>query len=513
MSDIGTPGCGFPECRLCLVPAEAQLQVTNDVRCRARHAAQCNISLSSVENPPSRWRWLVGAAVATVIPKVRVERNLPPGVMGGIAFSYVVDAALLLFFAIAGTTPFLVPVFYLASGLGCCALFYALAAQCARAGKTDGHLLLPLVIVSATMQLAFIGFAPQVAFYFLNVLFIIFSFGSMGLTARQSVLTGIGVAAAVSAVALTIETDWMPRANAAERTLVCAGFAATLGRCLLLGVYGRGLRTRLQRRGHQLRESVDALNQLVSGLRQNADIVAAASSEISRGNFDLSKRTEEQAGALQEIASTMEELTTTIGMNSDNSKQANQLATGASAVAVKGGKVVAQVVEAMREINQGSQKIAQIIGVIDDIAFQTNLLALNAAVEAARAGEQGRGFAVVASEVRHLAQRSAQAAKEIKALITQSVVRVQEGSALVDQAGATMQETVTCIKSVSDMLGEISTASIEQSDGVRQVSQTLIHFEHSTQSNALLVEDSAAAAHSLQQIGRASCRERVLLGV
>jgi methyl-accepting chemotaxis protein len=256
---------------------------------------------------------------------------------------------------------------------------------------------------------------------------------------------------------------------------------------------------RLQKRGGQLRESVDVLRDLVSSVRRNADSVATASTQISKGNLDLSNRTERQASALQQIASTMKDLTATIGKNADRSKQANELAVGASSVAARGGQVVAQVVGAMREINQGSQKIAQIISVIDEIAFQTNLLALNAAVEAARAGDQGRGFAVVASEVRHLAQRSAGAAKEIKALITHSVDRVHEGSALVDQSGETMQEIAASIERVRDVVAEISSASVEQSDGVRQVSKALLQIEDSTKQNASLVEESAAAADSLQQ--------------
>jgi len=312
-------------------------------------------------------------------------------------------------------------------------------------------------------------------------------------------VTGICVGAAVLTLGITNGTNWVPQATVFERALVCAGFVTTLGRCLLLGTFSQALRTRLQKRGGQLRESVEALRGLVASVRQNADGVATASSQISRGNLELSDRTEKQAGALQQIASTMKELTTTIGKNADRSKQANQLAVGASSVAAKGGQVVAQVVGAMREISQGSQKIAQIIGVIDEIAFQTNLLALNAAVEAARAGEQGRGFAVVASEVRHLAQRSAEAAREIKALITHSVDRVQEGSALVDQAGETMQETATSIERVRDVVAEISTASVQQSDGVRQVSDALLQIEDSTQQNASLVEESAAAAEGLQR--------------
>ena len=442
---------------------------------------------------------VVGVAVNAVVRGTKPDRLLSPAVMGAIALSYVMDAVLLLAFAIAGTIALSTSLVYLASGLSCYILFFWLAVRAARRKVSDAHLVAPLNVASASIQLVFLGLAPQVGFYFLNLLFLVFGVGSMGLNGRQSAVIGIGVAAVVFVLGLTNGTDWVPHASAFERALVCASFAATLGRCLLQGVYSRALRTRLQRRGGQLRESAEALKELVSSVLQNAEIVAAASTEISQGNLDLSKRTEEQAGALQEIASTMEELTITIGKNAENSKQANQLAIGAAAVATKGGEVVAQVVGAMREINQGSQKIAQIISVIDEIAFQTNLLALNAAVEAARAGDQGRGFAVVASEVRHLAQRSAEAAREIKALITHSVEQVQQGSALVDQAGETMQETSSSIKRVRDVVSEISAASVEQTDGVRQVSKALIQMENSTQQNASLVEESAAAAESLQQ--------------
>jgi methyl-accepting chemotaxis protein len=195
----------------------------------------------------------------------------------------------------------------------------------------------------------------------------------------------------------------------------------------------------------------------------------------------------------------MEQLGGTVRHNADNARQASQLATGASAVAVKGGEVVGLVVETMKGINESSRRIGDIIGVIDSIAFQTNILALNAAVEAARAGEQGRGFAVVASEVRSLAQRSAEAAREIKRLITASVERVEQGSTLVDQAGATMKEVVAAIHRVSDIVGEISSASTEQRSGVDTVGQSVTRMEQSTQQNAALVEQSAAAAESLRQ--------------
>ena len=247
-----------------------------------------------------------------------------------------------------------------------------------------------------------------------------------------------------------------------------------------------------------LQEMQTSLVKVVGNVRQNSESVASASSQISQGNNDLSQRTEEQASALEETAASMEQLGSTVRQNADNAKQANQLALGASAVAIKGGEVVSQVVETMKGINDSSRKIADIIGVIDGIAFQTNILALNAAVEAARAGEQGRGFAVVASEVRSLAGRSAEAAKDIKSLIGASVERVEEGSALVAQAGATMTEVVDSIKRVTDIMGEISAASVEQSAGVSQVAEAVSQMDQVTQQNAALVEESAAAAESLK---------------
>ena len=240
------------------------------------------------------------------------------------------------------------------------------------------------------------------------------------------------------------------------------------------------------------------LSQLVSGVRSNAESVAIASAEISQGNNNLSSRTEQQASALEETAASMEELGSTVRQNADNARQANHLAMNASSVAVQGGHVVAEVVDTMKGINDSSRKIADIIGVIDGIAFQTNILALNAAVEAARAGEQGRGFAVVAGEVRSLAQRSAEAAKEIKSLINASVERVEQGTHLVDKAGATMTEVVNAIRRVTDIMGEISAASSEQSAGVSQVGEAITQMDHATQQNAALVEESAAAADSLK---------------
>ena len=240
------------------------------------------------------------------------------------------------------------------------------------------------------------------------------------------------------------------------------------------------------------------LSRIVAGVRGNAESVATASAQIAQGNSDLSGRTEQQASALQETAASMEQLGGTVTHNADNARQADQLARQASDVASRGGTVVGQVVDTMKGINDASKKIADIIAVIDSIAFQTNILALNAAVEAARAGEQGRGFAVVASEVRSLAQRSANAAKEIKSLISDSVERVARGSTLVDEAGSTMQGVVESISRVSDIVGALSSASVQQSSGVRQIGEAVTQMDQATQQNAALVEESAAAAESLK---------------
>ena len=247
-----------------------------------------------------------------------------------------------------------------------------------------------------------------------------------------------------------------------------------------------------------LKDMNDSLVRIVGEVRTGTDVIATASKQISTGNLDLSSRTEEQASALEETASSMEELTSTVRQNADNARQANSLATSASEVAVKGGAVVAQVVDTMGSINESAKKIVDIISVIDGIAFQTNILALNAAVEAARAGEQGRGFAVVAAEVRNLAQRSASAAKEIKALIGDSVEKVDAGARLVDEAGATMGEIVASVKRVSDIINEITAAGNEQHSGIEQINQAIVQMDQTTQQNAALVEEAAAAAQSLQ---------------
>jgi methyl-accepting chemotaxis protein len=256
----------------------------------------------------------------------------------------------------------------------------------------------------------------------------------------------------------------------------------------------------------QLLQSLGRMNaqlrDVIGKIRVASESVSIASGEIASGNADLAQRTSAQAGSVDQTASSMEELTSTVKQNADNAKQANQLAASASAVAVRGGAVVGEVVSTMNGINDSSKKIADIIGVIDGIAFQTNILALNAAVEAARAGEQGRGFAVVASEVRGLAQRSAAAAKEIKDLIEDSVHKTEAGAVLVSRAGTTMDEVVASVKRVTDIMAEITSATIEQSAGIELVNQAIAQMDSTTQQNAALVEQEAAATKSLDEQAR-----------
>lgn len=247
-----------------------------------------------------------------------------------------------------------------------------------------------------------------------------------------------------------------------------------------------------------MKEMQARLSNVVGGIRIAADSIATASSQIAMGNADLSRRTEQQAASLQQTASTMDELASTVRNNADTATQAADMAARASEVAVKGGEAVSRVVATMNDISESSHKIGDIIGVIDGIAFQTNILALNAAVEAARAGEQGRGFAVVAAEVRSLAQRSSEAAKEIKALIQASAERVETGSEQVQNAGRTMKDIVDNVRRVSELLDQISVATREQTTGISQVGESVNQLDQVTQQNAALVEESAAAAESLQ---------------
>jgi len=260
----------------------------------------------------------------------------------------------------------------------------------------------------------------------------------------------------------------------------------------------------------QLLQALRAMNanlaSTVTHIRAGTETISSATGEIAAGNTDLSSRTEEQAASLEETAAAMEELASTVKQNADNARQANQLAIGTSEVAQRGGSAVSEVVETMSAISASSNKISEIVSVIDGIAFQTNILALNAAVEAARAGEQGKGFAVVAGEVRSLAQRSAQAAKEIKVLIEDSVSKVAVGAQQVERAGTTMQEIVSSVKRVTDIMGEITAASEEQSTGIEQVNRAVSQMDETTQQNAALVEEAAAASGALQEQANALLR-------
>ncbi|APP77524.1 methyl-accepting chemotaxis protein [Xanthomonas vesicatoria ATCC 35937] len=276
---------------------------------------------------------------------------------------------------------------------------------------------------------------------------------------------------------------------------------------VLQAIAAGDLTTRMQGDFHgvfaRMRDDANAtvaqLTDIVGRIQRSTDAINDAASEIASGNQDLSQRTEQQAANLEETAASMEELTSTVRNNAEHAKRANQLVVGAAAVASQGGEVVGQVVGTMAGIQAASRKIADIIGVIDGIAFQTNILALNAAVEAARAGEQGRGFAVVASEVRTLAQRSAAAAKEIKHLIDDSVTRVEHGNQLVGQAGRTMQDIVDSVRNVTTIMHEISEASLQQSQGIEQVGQTVVQMDQATQQNAALVEEATAAARAMEE--------------
>ena len=245
-------------------------------------------------------------------------------------------------------------------------------------------------------------------------------------------------------------------------------------------------------------KTADKLFEIVTNINSSAGQIASAAGEVAAGSQDLSERSEQQASALEETAASMEELAATVRSNATNAQQANQLAAGAREVAAGGGQVVADAVDAMGRIEASSQKIGDIVGMIDEIAFQTNLLALNAAVEAARAGDAGKGFAVVAQEVRNLAQRSAQASKEIKVLISESGREVATGADLVKGAGKTLDEILSSVKRVADIVGEIAAASAEQASGIDQVNAAVTQMDEMTQQNAALVEESAAAAHALE---------------
>jgi methyl-accepting chemotaxis protein len=300
---------------------------------------------------------------------------------------------------------------------------------------------------------------------------------------------GVGLAVALSVVIIRSIVTPLRRAVEAARTIARGDLHESIE------AHGSDETAQLLRAMSDMR---DNLARLVSEVRDGVNAMTGATTEIASGNLDLSSRTERQASSLQETAASLSEMTRAVALHAQASRQAEQLATGASEVAARGGAVVGEVVDTMSDIQASSRKISEIIAVIDGIAFQTNILALNAAVEAARAGEQGRGFAVVAGEVRTLAQRSAQAAKEIKGLIAMSVQRVEAGSTLVGQAGSTMTDIVAQVGRVRDLIAELTRATQEQSGGIAQVNDSVTRIDDATQQNAALVEQSAAAASSLQ---------------
>jgi methyl-accepting chemotaxis protein len=313
-------------------------------------------------------------------------------------------------------------------------------------------------------------------------------------TARQAILAAMAVSA-----------------------VILLAFSMLIGRSIILPIQravqiaetvaAGDLSSRIEVRGHdeaaQLMHALARMNaslvKVVGTVRQSSDSIATGTTQIATGNLDLSQRTEEQASSLQETAASMEQITTTVRSNADTTRQASQMAEAASDSAVQGGRAVSELVTTMDGITEASRKITDIIGVIDSIAFQTNILALNAAVEAARAGEQGRGFAVVASEVRMLAQRSATAAREISTLIQSSVSRIADGARQAAGAGQTMDDVVAKVRTVTQLITTISGATNEQSNGIAQVGQAVSALDQVTQRNAALVEESAAAAHSLQE--------------
>jgi len=284
------------------------------------------------------------------------------------------------------------------------------------------------------------------------------------------------------------------------------GSAVDVARTVANGDLGSRIQVSGNDETRDLLEALRTMNERLIGIvgrvRDSSNSIAHAVGEIASGNLDLSQRTEEQAASLQETAATMEEFTSTVRLNAENAQQASSLAANASDVAQRGSSVVGRVVDTMTEIGHSSSKIADITGIIEGIAFQTNILALNAAVEAARAGEQGRGFAVVASEVRSLAQRSSTAAKEIKELISASVQTIRDGSELAGEAGKTMSDVTQAVARVTDIMGEIAAASAEQSRGIDQVNLTITQMDETTQQNAALVEQAAAASKSLEAQGR-----------
>jgi methyl-accepting chemotaxis protein-1 (serine sensor receptor) len=316
---------------------------------------------------------------------------------------------------------------------------------------------------------------------------------------KTTLVAGLTLLAIVAAVVSAI-AGWLTIASITRRLQRATEIARTVASGDLTASIDPGRDDELGQLLRSLRDMNDSLAGVVGRVRDSAQTVSTASTQIAAGNTDLSARTEEQASSLEETAASIEEMTATVNQNAQNAGQANLVAAGAAEVARRGGDAVGEVVKTMEGIQASSRKIADIIGVIDSIAFQTNILALNAAVEAARAGEQGRGFAVVAGEVRSLAQRSAEAAREIKSLITDSVEQVNSGAKLADGAGRTMEEIVASVSRVSQLIGEIATATSEQSSGIAQANQAVGELDKATQQNAALVEESTAASESLRRL-------------
>ncbi|NML17833.1 HAMP domain-containing protein [Azohydromonas sp. G-1-1-14] len=311
-----------------------------------------------------------------------------------------------------------------------------------------------------------------------------------GASRWMAVLAGVGLVLGVGCAFVLVRAITQPLDQAVHiAETVAAGDLSQEFRTEQGGEFGRLLGAL----GHM----EDTLTDLVTRIKRSTDTIATASRQIDGGNGDLSRRTGQQAASLQQTAASMMQLTDTVKQNAERARSGTGLAAQASQVAEQGGVVMERVVGTMDAINTSSRKVSDIIDVIEGIAFQTNILALNAAVEAARAGEQGRGFAVVAGEVRHLAQRSSQAAKEIKGLITDAVEHVDSGSALVRQAGGTMRDIVQAVQRVNVILGEISAALVEQSSGIEQVNQAVSHMDRATQENAALVQQAGAATAAL----------------
>jgi aerotaxis receptor len=316
---------------------------------------------------------------------------------------------------------------------------------------------------------------------------------AVGLDARAVLMETAAVAGVLALASMLLESQIAKPLEQvkAQALRVATGDSQSVAHMDRVDEIGMTLRT-ISQLGLMFRWLIDDVSEQVLTVQR-------AVKEIAQGNMDLSSRTEQAAASVQETASSMEEMTATVKNNADTASQANQLSSSAQQAAAAGGAAVSEVVSTMEDINSSSRKIADIIGVIDGIAFQTNILALNAAVEAARAGEQGRGFAVVAGEVRSLAQRSAEAAREIKNLISASAEKVEAGSRIVNDAGRTMEDIVAQVSRVSDLIAEISAATQEQSAGIGQVGQAVMHLDQITQQNAALVEQGAAASTSLQQ--------------